>query len=248
MVHYSYEREEEESPCEDPASLCVYNACSLAFWSFFAILFELVLLLLSLPFSKLEATVHAIHILLLLVGLFGLHSGCCYHHLVRFHARMSWPLTAITVLGLFHYSNQLTSTEIADALSFYFPGSALVIAYLIGVLEPFGLVLKVAKFFLLWSYGWGTVVALHGWQNAASAQLVYFDCSRLDTWIGILIHLLTIFLGVDLEDIGHITTARQLVLKLIELAMDLFLNGDNLGAKLQALLGKKKGEEGEGLR
>lgn len=231
--------EEGEDCCGDPDSLCVYNGCSLAFWSFFVILFELILSLLSFPFSTFEAIVHAIQIILLLIGLFGLSSGCCYHHLVRFHAIMSWPLTAITILSLFHYSEQLTPTEIADALSFYFPGIELVVAYIIGVMEPFGTILLVAKFFLLWSYGWGSVVAMFGWQNAASAQLIYFDTGNLDTWIGIIVYLLTIFLGVDLEDLGHITSAKQLVQKLFVLAKSV-LTGGGLGAKFQALSGSKK--------
>ena len=188
----------EESPCDVDAddgdiSMCVYNRCSLTFWSFFVAFFELILLALSLPFSTLETLFHFIQIAFVLIGLLGLYNWRCYHHLIRLYSITAWPLTFLTILSLFHYSDQLTLTEIANAMAFYYPGIELAIAYVIGLLEPFALVFTIFKFLLLWSYGMGTVAAMFGWQNAVTAQFIYFDSSHLDTWISIIIHLLSIF-------------------------------------------------------
>ena len=124
----------DNDPCGDPACLCVYNGCSLAFWSFIAIVVEALLMALAWPFSIPEALVHFTQIVLLLIGLFGLYSGCCYRNLVRLYATLAWPLTALTVLSLAHYSDQLTASELAEALSFYFSGIELVIAYITGAM------------------------------------------------------------------------------------------------------------------
>ena len=103
--------EEAGEPCGDDYCLCVYNASALAFWSFFVLLFEFLLLVLSLPVSTFETIIHFVQISLLSIGLFGLYGGCCHHHLVRFHAFCTWPLTVIALLSLPRYSNQLTSME-----------------------------------------------------------------------------------------------------------------------------------------
>lgn len=238
----------EESSRDDDDDIClgVYNSCSLMFWSLFVAFFESILLVLSLPFSTLEAVMHFIQIASVLIGLVGLYNWRCYHHFIRFYSIMAWPLTFLTVFGLFHYSDQLTFTEIANAMSFYFPGIELAIAYAMGLLEQFAMVFIVFKFLLLWSYGMGTVAAMFGWQNATSSQFIYFDSSHLDTWISIIVHLLTIFLGVDLEDFGHIATGKQLVEAILKLIKNLFFSSDGLSAELQALLGKKKGRGREG--
>ena len=60
-------------------------------------------------------------------------------------------------------------------------------------------------------------------------------------------HFITMFLGVDHEDLGNITSATQLVQAFFSLVKSLILNSGSLGAQVQALLGaKKKKEKGLG--